>query len=81
MKKKPYIKQYYKTCYHCHREWVSCEVRTCPVKQKPVCRICCMKCPKHTIEEIGVGCEVIKENHEKEANSTRENRRAGERHS
>jgi hypothetical protein len=24
-----------------------------------------MKCPKHTIEEIGVGCEVIKENHEK----------------
>ena len=48
-------------CYHCRREYVLCEIRTCPAKQKPVCRYCCMKCKKHTAEEIGTGCELAKE--------------------
>lgn len=48
-------------CYHCRREYVSCEIRTCPVNQKLVCRYCCMRCGKHTAEEIGIGCELLKE--------------------
>jgi hypothetical protein len=26
------------------REWVSCEVRTCPHNGRQICRYCCMKC-------------------------------------
>ncbi|HEX3018588.1 MAG TPA: hypothetical protein VHP31_12160 [Caproicibacter sp.] len=48
------------TCYHCRREYPTCEIRTCPVKQKPVCRYCCMKCGKHTVDGGGIGCKLIK---------------------
>ncbi len=58
---KHYVRQYFGTCYHCHREYADCEIRTCPAKDKPVCRYCCMKCGKHTDEKIGVGCELLKE--------------------
>lgn len=59
--RKRIIKQYYGTCYNCRREYVLCEIRICPAKQKPVCRYCCLKCGKHTDEKIGVGCELLKE--------------------
>ena len=59
------MSDFLKTCYHCHREYPSCEIRICSVKQKSVCQYCCMKCPKHTIEKIGVGCELIGGKHEK----------------
>lgn len=38
------MKVYFKICQHCGREWVSCEVRTCPHNGRQICRYCCMKC-------------------------------------
>lgn len=62
--KKHAAKQYSSVCSGCHWEWASCEIRTCPKNQKPVCRYCCMACGKHTDEKIGIGCELIGEKHE-----------------
>lgn len=53
--------KYTAVCYHCRREYPNCEIRTCPAKQKPVCRYCCQKCKKHTEVEFGAGCELIGE--------------------
>lgn len=49
--------KYTEICYHCRREYVNCEIRTCPVKLKPVCRYCCMKCKASEQAETGLICK------------------------
>ena len=50
-----------KTCSKCGKEYVTCEIMTCPINNQPICRYCCMKCGKHTVIGTGIGCQMLEE--------------------